>query len=423
MLKKLSLLALLVSAYSASAATLIHSGKLIDGVNDKVLTKQTIVVEGNKITAIKSGYITPSSSDTLIDLKDATLLPGFIDMHTHLVMQTSKNNYLENYRLEPADVALRGALYAKRTLEAGFTSVRDLGDKGNASISLRNAINGGYVIGPRIFTAGKSIATTGGHADPSNGHRKGLWDQPTPADGVINGAVEATKAVRERYQDGADLIKITATGGVLSMAKSGQNPQFQMHELEAIVNTAKDYGMTVAVHAHGREGMRRAIMAGVTTIEHGTYMDNEIMALMKKHNVTYVPTLLAGAFVAQQAAIPGYYPEIVRPKAAKIGPLIKETFARAVKAGVTIAYGTDAGVFYHGDNAKEFAIMVDAGMDEMAAIKSATSVAARTLNQDNIGQLKAGYLADIVAVKGNPLDDIRVLESIDFVMKDGKQYK
>jgi imidazolonepropionase-like amidohydrolase len=231
---------------------------------------------------------------------------------------------------------------------------------------------------------------------------------------------EARKAVRQRYKDGADLIKITATGGVLSVAKSGQNPQFMTDELEAIVQTAKDYGMTVAVHAHGKEGMKRAILAGVDSIEHGTYMDREVIKLMRKHDVYYVPTILAGNFVAEKAKIDGYFPDIVRPKAAAIGPLIQKTFARAHENGVLIAYGTDSGVSAHGNNGQEFALMVEAGMSEMDAIRSATVNASKLLKIDNeLGTVSVGKLADLVAVKGDPLEDISLLENIDFVMKDG----
>ncbi len=243
---------------------------------------------------------------------------------------------------------------------------------------------------------------------------------PGPDAGVVNGITQARQAVRQHYKDGADVIKITATGGVLSVAKNGQNPQFMDDELDAIVATAKDYGMTVAVHAHGKEGMIRAIKAGVTSIEHGTYMDNEVMDLMKEYGTYYVPTILAGNFVAEKAKIDGYFPEIVRPKAAAIGPLIQKTFSLAYLAGVNIAFGTDSGVSAHGDNAQEFGLMVEAGMPPIEAILSATANTANLLNiTDSLGTISVGKLADIVAVKGDPLTDITLLEHIQFVMKDG----
>lgn len=428
---KKTFLALAVSAAAATlslsvqAATLIHAGNAFTGTSDKLKSKVTIVVEGNKIEAIKNGYMQPSDGDTVIDLKDATVMPGLMDMHVHLSTQHGgPQTYLERFSLNEADYALRAANYADITLNAGFTTVRNLGDGHYETVALRNAINKGYATGPRIYTAGKSIATTGGHADPSNGISHLLRPDVGPREGVVNGEVDAREAIRSRYQDGADLIKITATGGVLSVAKSGQNPQFMTDELDAIVDTASDYGMTVAVHAHGKEGMKRAIEAGVDSIEHGTYMDDEIRSLMKQNGTYYVPTILAGKFVADKAKIDGYFPELVRPKAAAIGPLIQNTFEKAHKAGVKIAFGTDSGVSAHGDNAQEFSLMVEAGMSPADAILSATVNSADLLGiSDTLGTLEPGKLADIVAVNGNPLDDIKLMERVSFVMKDGEVYK
>jgi len=320
---------------------------------------------------------------------------------------------------------LRSVEYARRTLHAGFTTVRDLG--GETTLALRDGVNQGWVQGPRIFAAGKSIATTGGHADPTNGYSHLLADalgEPGPAEGVVNSPEEARQAVRQRYKDGSDVIKITATGGVLSYARSGDAPQFTVDEVKAVVDAARDYGYTVAAHAHGKEGMRRAIVGGVDTIEHGTYMDDEVFALMKKHGTWYVPTVTAGRFVAEKAKIDGYYPDVVRPKAARIGPQIQGTLAKAWKAGVKIAFGTDAGVFPHGDNAREFAYMVEAGMPPLEAIRSATLNAAQLLDQaGSLGSLEAGYSADLVAIDGDPLADISRLQKTAFVMKDGVIYK
>ncbi|GFD89251.1 Xaa-Pro dipeptidase [Tenacibaculum sp. KUL152] len=410
---------------STVADTLIHAGKAFTGTSSTLLEKVTIVVDGNKIKAIQKGFVEAGEGDEVIDLKGHTVMPGLMDMHVHLSSQHGgPQTYLERFSLNEADYALRGANYAQVTLEAGFTTVRNLGDSYNETIALRNAISKGIATGPRIYTGGKSIATTGGHADPSNGFAHLLRPDVGPTQGVVNGEVEAREAVRTRYQDGADVIKITATGGVLSVAKSGQNPQFMTDELDAIVQTAKDYGMTVAVHAHGKEGMKRAIEAGVDSIEHGTYMDDEIRALMKKKGTYYVPTILAGKFVAEKAKIDGFFPELVRPKAAAIGPLIQTTFERAHKAGVKIAFGTDSGVSAHGDNAKEFALMVEAGMTPANALLSATVNSAELLGiSDILGTLSEGKLADIVAVSGNPLEDISVMESVSFVMKDGVVYK
>ncbi|GAC16261.1 metal-dependent hydrolase family protein [Aliiglaciecola lipolytica] len=406
------------------AATIIHAGTLISAESDDVRNEVSVIIEGNKISRIEKGFVAASSDDEVIDLSEYTLMPGLMDMHTHISSQHSgPSSYLEGFVLNEADYAIKGVVYAEKTLNAGFTTVRNLGDGYNETVALRNAINRGQIPGPRLFTAAKSIATTGGHADPTNSHAKIIHRDPGPLRGVINGETEARQAVRQRYKDGADLIKITATGGVLSVAKSGQNPQFMEDELQAIVATAKDYGMTVAVHAHGKEGMRRAILAGVTSIEHGTYMDKEIFKLMKKHGTYYVPTIMAGNWVAEKAKIDGFFPELVRPKAAEIGPLIKQTFADAYKAGVNIAFGTDSGVSAHGDNGLEFVLMVEAGMKPMEAIRSATYHGAKLLNElDRLGTIEAGKLADMVAVKGNPLDDITEMQDIDFVMKDGKVF-
>ena len=417
--------ALLSSPFSTVADTLIHAGKVFTGTSNSLQENVTIVVEDNKIKAVKKGFAKAQEGDTVIDLKTSTVMPGLMDMHVHLPSQHGgPQTYLERFSLNEADYALRAANYAKITLDSGFTTVRNLGDGYNETVALRNAISKGYATGPRIYTVAKSIATTGGHADPSNGLSHLLRPDVGPKQGVVNGEAEAREAVRTRYQDGADLIKITATGGVLSVAKSGQNPQFMTDELEAIVETAKDYGMTVAVHAHGKEGIKRAIEAGVDSIEHGTYMDDEIRKLMKKHGTYYVPTILAGKFVADKAKIDGFFPELVRPKAAAIGPLIQNTFEQAHKAGVKIAFGTDSGVSAHGDNAQEFSLMVEAGMKPADALLSATVNSANLLGiSDILGTLEEGKLADIVAVQGNPLDDISLMESVSFVMKDGVVYK
>ena len=373
---KLTSLAVVVTASLATlpteAATLIYAGKLITAENDKQLTDHTIVIEQNKISAVVAGFTQPSAEDEVIDLRQHTVMPGLMDMHTHFYTQFSPTVYSESFTMNEADLALRGATFAEKTLMAGFTTVRELGDNHHISNALKKAIAKGYVKGPRIFAAGKSIATTGGHADPTNGIAYALMADPGPKDGVINGADDARKAVRQRYKEGSDLIKITATGGVLSVAKSGSNPQFTDEELAAIVSTAKDYGMKVAVHAHGKEGMERAIKAGVTSIEHGTFMDDKTMALMKQYGTYFVPTISAGKWVQQKAEIDGFFPDLVRPKAASIGPLIQQTFSEAYKAGVKIAFGTDAGVGAHGDNWLEFVYMTEAGMPALAAIQSAT---------------------------------------------------
>lgn len=408
----------------AFGATLIHAGRMIDGRNPELLREMTLVIADGRIQKIARGYLEPAAGDTVISLKDHTVLPGLMDMHTHLQSQHSKDSYTERFFMDQADYALRSTVYARATLLAGFTTVRDLGDNGVTTVSLRRAIDQGWVPGPRIFTAGKSLATTGGHADPTNGLRGDSRRDAGPVEGVINGVDDARKAVRQRYKDGADLIKLTATGGVLSLAASGQNPQFTAEELEAIVATARDYNMTVAVHAHGAEGIKRAVLAGVTSIEHGTYLTDELIQLMKEKGTYWVPTNMAGEWVAEKAREPGYFPEIVRPKAAAIGPVIRQTFAKAHAAGVKIAFGTDSGVSPHGQNAHEFELMVEGGMTPMAAIQSATLEGARLLRiEDRLGTLETQKLADVIAVTGNPLEDVACLKNVAFVMKDGVVYK
>ncbi|SDI56389.1 metal-dependent hydrolase family protein [Winogradskyella thalassocola] len=420
----LRILVLLCGVTLTAQSTYLHSGKLIDTKSGKVLKEKTIVVIGDRIISIENGYINPTNSeDVTIDLKSKTVMPGLIDMHVHLEGETSSKSYLNKYTLNEADVAFNSVKFAKVTLMSGFTTVRDLGGSG-VNISLRNAINAGKIDGPRIFTAGKSLATTGGHADPTNGSSKNLMGDPGPKEGVVNGVEDAKKAVRQRYKNGADLIKITATGGVLSVAKSGQNPQFSIEEIKAICETAKDYGFHVAAHAHGDEGMQRAILGGVKTIEHGTLMSAETMELMKKHDVYLVPTISAGKFVSDKAKISGYYPEIIVPKALDIGPKIQDMFGRAYKAGVKIAFGTDAAVFYHGDNGKEFGFMVEAGMPAIEALQSATITNAMLLKmEDQIGQIKPNYIADIIAVNDDPITTISTMENVVFVMKNGVIYK
>jgi len=400
----------------------LHCGSILDMESGKMLSEKTIIVSGKTIQSIEEGYVTGPDDAITIDLKDKTILPGLIDMHVHIEGQSSPSTYLERFTLDDVDVALRSTVFARNTLMAGFTTVRDLGGSG-VNIALRDAIKKGYVVGPRIFTAGKSLATTGGHADPTNGRRKEAMGDPGPKEGVVNSPEDGKKAVRQRYKEGADCIKITATGGVLSVAKSGQNPQFTIEEIEAITSTAKDYGMLTAAHAHGDEGMQRAIKGGIKTIEHGTYMSVETMDLMKQYNAFMVPTISAGKMVAENAKKPGYFPAVVAQKALEIGPIIQGTFTKAYKRGVPIAFGTDAGVFPHGKNAMEFGFMVEAGMPPIEALRSATTTNAMLLGMGGeLGQLKPGFIADIIAVDEDPTGNIETMKQVRFVMKEGTVY-
>ena len=403
----------------------IHAGKIFFSSSGKYQLNKTIIISDNIISSIEDGFIEPKNENiSVYDLRSKVILPGLIDFHVHMESESGgKDRYINRFQDNKADVAFKSTVVAKKTLLAGFTTVRDVGGSG-VNISLRNAINNGVVIGPRIFTSGKTIATTGGHGDPTNGYKEELVDDPGPEDGVVNSISDARKAVRYRYKNGADLIKITATGGVMSMAKNGQNPQFTEEVMSEIVRTANDYGMHVAAHAHGDEGMYRAVKSGVKTIEHGSIMKERTMKLMREKNAYLVPTISAGEHVAKMARIPGYYPEIIIPKAIEIGVQNKASTKRAFQMGVPIAFGTDAGVYPHGDNAGEFLYMDEIGIPAEYSIKSATITNAKLLNMENmLGQIKKGFYADIIATDKSPTDDISTLKNVIFVMKNGKVYK
>jgi imidazolonepropionase-like amidohydrolase len=410
-------------APAAPAVTALQCGHLIDTANGKLLGATTIVIEGGRIKEVSNGVQSPAGAKT-IDLSTQTCMPGLIDAHTHLTEQTSRTQYVDQFHWNIADYAVRSTVYARRTLLAGFTTVRNLGDVANESVALRNAINAGVIPGPRIYTAGLAMGTTGGHADHSDGYRSDLAGDPGTADGIINSADDAAKAVRLHYKLGDDLIKIMPSGGVLDESTSGDNAQMSLEEIKAVVAAAHDYGFAVAAHAHGAEAIRRAVIGGVDSIEHGTYMDAADMKLMVEHGTWYVPTIIAGDFVARQSKVPGYYPAQVAAKAAAIGPLIQATAGRAYKAHVKIAFGTDAAVYPHGENAHEFELMVGAGMPAMFTLQAATISAAQLLRHEkDLGSVTAGKIADVVAVPGNPVEDISVMKRVSFVMKDGVVYK
>ncbi|MFC5582263.1 metal-dependent hydrolase family protein [Rhodanobacter terrae] len=425
--------ALAADAPAGHEVSVLHCARLVDPVAGKLLGATTVIVEDGRIKELRSGTVDgrpyqdaankSGAGFQQIELADDTCMPGLIDSHTHLTMQFSKTTYSDQFRLNPADYAIQGTVYARRTLLAGFTTVRNVGDQHNESIALRNAINAGLVPGPRIFSAGQFVGTTGGHADPTDGYRWDLQGDPTPKDGIINSPEDAWKAVRQHYKDGADLIKIMPSGGVLDESSSVGNSQMTLDEIKAVVAAAHDYGFTVAAHAHGAEAIRRAVLGGVDSIEHGTFMDDEDMKLMKEHGTWYVPTIIAGKFVEEKAK-EGWYPPQVAAKAEQVGPLIQATAGKAYKAGVKIAFGTDAGVYPHGENAKELEYMVQAGMPPMFVLQTATTHAAELLHkQDQLGRIAVGRGADVIAVPGNPLDDITAMQHVSFVMKDGVVYK
>ena len=403
-------------------ATYLHCGRLLSMTGEQVQVQVTVVVEGGLIQRIEKGYLAPPAGGIAVDLTNKTVLPGLIDCHVHFEWEQSRNSYLEKYTLNDADIAFRAAEYAARTLKAGFTTVRDLGGRG-VNIALRNAINQGWVTGPRILTAGTMLSITGGHGDNTTGARWDLFDPPPGAEtGIADGPDACRTAVRAQVKRGADLIKVAASGGVLSLARDGRLPHYAEDELQAVVRTAADLGVPVAAHAHGDEGIRRAVEAGVASIEHGTFMSEATMDLMKTRGTWYVPTLTAGWAVSDSAQFArGFFPEIVRVKALGIGPKITETLAKAYKRGLKIAFGTDAGVFPHGKNNLEFHYMADAGMNSWDILRSATAHAAELLRlSDQIGTVQPGKRADLIAVDGDPLADIRVMEKVVFVMKDGK---
>ena len=412
----------LFSSFNLFSSTIIYTSSYIDVLSGKVISNSSITIDDNRIISIDKGYIKVSKNDKLIDLRGLTVMPGLMDMHVHFGGEY-QSKAERPVKVERETEAILATAHAYTTLKAGFTTVRQVGDSGLVAISLRDAIKNGYVVGPRIFTSGKSIATTGGHADPTNGKSIDDYEYPTPEDGVINGPYEAFTAVRQRYKDGADGIKLTVTGGVLSVAKSGDNPQFTEEEVDAVVKAAKDYGMWVAVHAHGSEGMKRAVIAGVDSVEHGTFMTEEVMELMIERGTYYVPTISAGEFVAEKSKIDNYFPEIVRPKAASVGPQIGGTFGKAYKKGVKIAFGTDVGVQPHGTNWKEFVYMNQYGMPAIETIVVATIETAKLLGEsDTLGSISVGKIADIIAISGNPLEDMNDMQNVDFVMKNGKVY-
>ncbi|HMB92634.1 MAG TPA: amidohydrolase family protein [Rhodothermales bacterium] len=416
---------LLISLPVQAQRTLVHCGTLLDpGVSDAPMTERTVVIEGERVVSVEEGFTSAGAGDGVIDLRDQFCMPGLTDMHTHLTGESRKGGYIDRFRYTPAVQALQATQYARTTLLSGFTTVRDVGGGEGVDYALRDAIASGWIAGPRMFVAGKSLAVMGGHADPTNGYREDILGIPGPEEGIADGVEDAVKATRLAIKRGSDLIKITATGGVLSIASDGSGAHFKEEEIRAIVETARDHGRKVTAHAHGDEGMQRAIRAGIASIEHGTYMSDETMEMMKEHGVYLVPTITAGKSVADSARIENYYVPVVTKKALEVGPVIQGTFAKAYQAGVPIAFGTDAGVFKHGRNWKEFTYMVEAGMPPMEAIKAATVSAADLLGQsDNLGTLEPGKYADLIAVPRNPLDDINVMGEVSFVMKAGTVYK
>jgi imidazolonepropionase-like amidohydrolase len=399
----------------------LKAARMFDGTSDAVTRNAVIVIEGKTIKSI--GGAVPANAE-VIDLGDVTLLPGFIDAHVHLTGESHENYYLgyfQDLMRQPAEQALLASTYARKIIDAGFTTVRNVGAGDYVDVGLRNGINNGWIIGPRMLTAVHAISATGGHGDgdpipPARG-----FSQSGPIEGVCNGPSECRAAVRYQIKYGADVIKFMPSGGVLSLSDPVDAPELSQEEMNAIVEEAHHWGRKVAAHCHGDAAARMALQAGVDSIEHGSFLKPETLAAMHDKGVYLVPTLLAGDWLGNKM---GSYPAPIQAKAKAAIAARSDMFRNALKAGVKIAFGTDSGVSPHGINAREFALMTGLGMSPAAALRSATSVAAQLLGvDDRLGTLAAGKLADLVAVPGNPLDDIRATEHVSFVMKEGMVVK
>ncbi len=425
------MIGLLVAAASPGQdRVVLHCGQLLAVPGEPPMGESSVVIEDGRITRVFEGHLfidaAPGGEPTRhVDLSDSFVLPGLIDCHTHLTHELPPMSIRLRRTLTEtmAHSAIDGTVYAQRTLMAGFTTVRNVGSFGEDIYALRDRINAGDIVGPRILAAGKSIAVTGGHADPTNGIQPYLRPDVGPMEGVADGPAEMRKAVRERVKRGSDLIKITATGGVLSNTAAGTDQQMFDDEMEAVVESARMMGRKVAAHAHGADGIKAALRGGVDSIEHGTYLDDEAIALFVETGAYLVPTIHAGKFVAEKSSEPEWFNPAIREKAAAVGPQIQSSFARAYEGGVKIAFGTDVGVGAHGTNWLEFVYMTEAGMPPNEAIRTATINAADLCGLEDVGTLAPGMVADIIALEGDPLEDIGALGRVVFVMKAGEVFK
>ena len=421
----MSAILLTLSAMPAIAdehTTIIHAGTLLTVPGDAPKSNQSIVIEGNRISRVEDGFIEPSDDAIFIDLSDKFVLPGLMDMHVHLLGEIGPNARTDVLHVTTSMQALKGAMHAKRTLDAGFTTVRDLGGEPEAIYALRDAVRNGYVQGPRIIAAGSSLAATGGHGD-IDGVKAELLTLWTP-ETICDGPYSCRRATRYAIKYGADWIKITATGGVLSDTATGTDQQMTDDELKEIMDTAHGLGVKVAAHAHGADGINSALRAGVDSIDHGSFLDRESIRLFKQTGAYLVPTLSPSYKIPAQMEGNPFFTDSIKAKALAASAASKANFGSAYEAGVNIAFGTDSAVTKHGDNADEFAMMVDSGMTEMDAIRAATVTAAELIEMsDTLGTIEAGKIADIIAVDNSPLDDITELENVSVVIKDGKRIK
>lgn len=408
-------------------ATVIHAGFLLPTGGEQPLPDRTVVVIGERIDRIVEGHISPETlgvpNAELIDLREHTILPGLIDSHVHLLSELGPGQKLENVTRSHADRAVAGTVFARRTLLAGFTTVRDVGEiEVDAIFAVRDAIARGFIPGPRLLVAGAVISPTGGHGQ-IHALRTEILDA-IDSDGVCDGVDSCRAAVRRQIRRGADHIKFVATGGVLSETAAGVGQQFFDDEMKAIVNTAHALGRKVTAHAHGADGMKAALRAGVDSIEHASFADDEAIALFKKTGAYLVPTLLAGNHVSTLAAEKhSFLPPPIRAKAAAVGPALVRNFGRVYRSGIKIAFGTDSGVSQHGDNGRELLLMQQAGMPASAVLASATVNAADHIGLSGVGRIAHGYFADIIAVPGPLKDDLTPLLNVPFVMKSGVVYK
>jgi imidazolonepropionase-like amidohydrolase len=406
------LLVLLVALPASAQDAVLRADRMLDVRSGRLVSPAIVVIEDGRIAAIN-----PASTPTITDeLGDVTLVPGLIDMHTHLTGNIEEDAFLRPVRETPADQALRGAGNARTTLLAGFTTVRNLGSGGFSGAALARGVTGGYVTGPDIFDSGHALGVTGGHCD-ATGWAPGILELG-PEQGVADGVDEVVKAVRYQIKHGAKVIKTCATAGVLSFEEAVGAQQYSSEELSAMVDEAARHGIKVAAHAHGSDGILAAVLAGVASIEHGSIMTDEIMQEMIARGTYLVPTTYLADAIPLETL-----PPVIRAKAEFVLPIMRQSLRRAIAAGVPIAFGTDAAVYPHGDNAREFAVMVSLGMSPIDAIRTATLAATDLLGVDDRGSIEVGKRADIVGVSGNPLEDITTLERVQFVMKEGRIYK
>ena len=412
-------------ANAAGKTTVIKAARMFDGKSGKIASPGMVVVTDGRITAVGSSAVIPAGAD-LVDLGDATLMPGFIDAHTHLTMSDSydwRKTFIDDLQEPIAELAIASTVNARKTLLAGFTTVRDVGSSDQLDVGLRNAIRKGEVIGPRMLVSVHAIGATGGHCDDTAGFRQRLFPETTPSQGVVNGADEARDAVRLMHKYGADIIKTCATGGVLSLTDDVDTPQLTQAELDAIVSEAHALRLKTAAHAHGAEGAKRAIRAGIDSIEHGTFLDDEALDMMKARGTYLVPTLMAAVGVQERLAADPGVPEVIQAKGRAAIAALQNTMHKAIAKGVKIAFGTDAAVYPHGRNAGEFYQLERMGMKPEDALRTVAASADLLGWGDRIGTLEAGKLGDVVAVPGNPLEDVHVTEQVLFVMKQGVVYR